>query len=111
MLNFRGARMPMRTKTEGSGSAIACTSSFLSGSSGRRLTDSPGKFLFLRGNAKRFRNFHARPQFNDPRLGLPGFRVGLRIIDGQAELNGVLVDAPVTLDPAHLVTIRLALRA
>src|SRR5437870_7071475 len=77
----------------------------------RRLADSFGKFFLFRRNAERFRNFYPPLQLNNARLGLPGFRVGLGIIDREVELNRCVIDAAVTLDGAHLLTVWLALRA
>src|SRR6266566_951361 len=77
----------------------------------RRLTDSFGKFFLFRRNAEGFRNFYPWLQLNNARLGFPGFRVGLGIIDREVELNRVAIDAAVTLDGAHLLTVWLALRA
>src|SRR5438132_10769984 len=75
----------------------------------RRLADSFGKFFLFRRNAEGFRNFYPRLQFNNARLGLPGFRVGLGIIDREVELNRCVIDAAVTLDRPHLLTVWLAL--
>src|SRR5262249_22409725 len=62
-------------------------------------------------DAKRFGNFHTGFQLDQARFGDPGFRVGFWIIDSEVEFYGVVIDAMVTLDRAHLVTVRLALCA
>src|SRR5207237_5970816 len=52
----------------------------------------------------------ARLQLNHPRLGLPDFRVGFRIVDGEIELDRIVIEAPVALDRAHLIAVWLSLR-
>src|SRR5262249_1955597 len=83
----------------------------LSGLPGCRFADSLGEFFLFGGNAKRFRNFHTRFQLNGARLGVPGFRICLRIINGEVELDRIVIHSTVTLDGAHLITVRLTLRA
>src|SRR5438093_1708145 len=56
----------------------------------------------LRRPRKKIPNFYVRFQLDEPWLGVPGFCIGLRIIDGQVELDRVVIDATVTLDRAHL---------
>src|SRR5262245_4352758 len=103
----------MHTGTEDTqpNSATLLTSSFLSRRPCRRLADSPRKFLFFRRHTEGLRNLHARPQFDQPRLGNPGLRIGFRIVDGEIELDGVAIDATITLDGSHFIAVRLALRA
>src|SRR5262245_15223322 len=127
MPNFRGAPGPMQTRKEESHSTpvmrntyATCStfyswghihSSLLTRFPGRRLTDSLGKFLFFGRHAKRLWNLHSGSRLDDSRLRDPGFRVGLRIVDGEGELDGVAIGAMIPLDRAHLVAMRLALRA
>src|SRR5262245_37339155 len=120
MLNCRGAPRPARARTEETPLRRVCTyslahlysrSSLLAALPGRWLADSPGEFLLFGGNAKRFRDFHARLQLNDAWLCVPSLRVGLRIINRQVELDRCVIDPTVTLDCAHLIAMRLALRS
>src|SRR5205085_2855071 len=92
-------------------SATGLASLLLARLAGRRLADSPVEFFLFRGYAERFRNFHTRPRLNDSRFGDPCFRIGLRILDGQAELDGAAIRATIPFDRPHLIAMRLALRA
>src|SRR5262252_1534593 len=133
MLNSRDARRRMRlgtTKTQRhkgraalnqsrfvlpSRSAFVslclCGSLFSPGLPGCRFADSLGEFFLFGGNAKRFWNFHTRFQLNGARLGVPGFRICLRISNGVVELDRIVIHSTVALDGAHLITVRLTLRA
>src|SRR5262245_35720452 len=89
----------------------ACASLLLSRLPCRRLADPAVEFFFFGRDAKRFGNLDAGFQFGASRFGDPRLGVGLRIVDREAEIDGVAIDAPVSLDRPHLIAVRLALRA
>src|SRR5215831_19574068 len=86
---------------------ISSALSLLAGLPRRRLSNSPRKFFLLGRHAKGFGNLNTGFEADEPRFRLPGFRIGLRVVDGQVELNRVLIDATITLDRAHLIAVRL----